>query len=53
MEKKREGEERKKAGREELSRGQGSRLCPARLSEEGGRCQLSSKLMDLFIPVQR
>jgi len=29
------------------------RVCPARLREEGGRVQLSCKLMELLVPIQR
>ena len=35
-----------------LSRARLSRVCPARLREEGGRCQLSCKLRELLIPVE-
>jgi len=30
-----------------------SRVCPARVREEGGRCQHSWKLRKLLIPIQR
>ena len=30
-----------------------SRVCPARLREEGGRYQLSWKLRELLVPIQR
>jgi len=35
-----------------VSRARLSRVCPARLREEGGRCQLSCKLRELLIPVE-
>ena len=38
---------------EKKREGEDTRVCPARLREEGGRGQLSSKLRELFIPVQR
>ena len=47
----REGEERRKAGRSSL-RARLSRVCPARLREEGGRVQLSCKLRELLVPIQ-
>jgi len=48
----REGGREKKAGRSSLA---GKiRVCPARLlREEGGRCQVYSKLRELLMPIQR
>jgi len=43
--KEREGEESRKAGRSSLIR---ERVCPARLMEDEGRCQLSCKLRELY-----
>ena len=46
--KEREGEERRKAGRSSLIRARLSIVCPARLMEDEGRCQLSCKLRELY-----
>jgi len=50
----REGE-RGKEGRQGgvVSRARLSRVCPSRLMEEGGRCQLSCKLREVLLPIQR
>ena len=46
------GRERERGQRGVVSRARLSRVCPARLREEGGRCQLSCKLRELLIPVE-
>ena len=51
--KERDGEEKKEGREEEVSGGRLSRVCPARLKEEGGSYQLLCKLTELLIPIQR
>jgi len=49
-----EGRERKEGRQGEVvSRARLSRVCPTKPREEEGRCQLSSKLRELLIPIQR
>ena len=52
-EKERESEEKKDGMQGGIvSRARLSRVCPSRLMEEGGRCQLSCKLREVLIPIQ-
>jgi len=47
------GRVRKEGRQGVVTRARLSRVCPARVMEEGGRCQLPCKLRELLVPIQR